>query len=171
MKKETYDQLAQMLEEALTKETAETLEEYLKENPPLRFIGKFDYHCLMHEIKKEAGDVALTENARYFCDGQRWLIGNINNVCRFKVKDRGHVLGRGYYTVIDNEEGIPITLDSTIRKDLKSLQIVGIEKMKGATDILPSWSLITKEKTKGDIITIDLDGVRTLTKILNGDEI
>ena len=138
--------------------------------PSARYIGKFDYHTLVRDVQKEIGDVANTENAFYQCDGQKWNLIKINNVSYFKVKDRGYVLGRGYYTVIDNEEGIPITLESTIRKGLKSLHIKGVERSIGATGVLSSWSLITKKKTEGDIITIDLDGERTLDKILKHKE-
>ena len=133
----------------------------------IRYIGKFDYHELKTSVKKVKGDIAGTDNAFYFCDGEKWLVVRISNVTRFKVKDRGHIRGRGYYTVIDNEEGIPITLDSTIRRGIDSLCIKGIEMMKGATGTLPDWSLITPKKTEGDVITIDLDGERTLDKILN----
>ena len=134
--------------------------------PSARYIGKFDYHILVRDVQKEIGDIANTDNAFYLCDGQRWNLIKINNVSYFKVKDRGYVLGKGYYTIIDNEEGIPITLESTIRKGLDSLDIKGIEKIVGATGVLSSWGLITKKKTEGDIITIDLDGERTLDKIL-----
>ena len=125
--------------------------------PFARYIGKFGYHTLVRDVQKEIGDIANTENAFYQWDGQKWNVIKINNVSHFKVKDRGYVLGKGYYTVIDNEEGIPITLESTIRKGLDSLDIKGIEKSIGATGVLSSWSLITKKKTEGDIITINLN--------------
>ena len=171
MKKELYEQLTNMLGEALAKETKESWEKYFEENPPLRYIGKFSYKALLHDAPREVGFIANTENVFYFYDGNSWLIMDINNICHFNVKDRGYVRGRGYYTVIDNEENLPITLESTIRKGLKSLKIVGIEMIKGATGVLPSWSLITREKTEGDIITVDLDGERTLDKILKGKDI
>ena len=133
--------------------------------PSARYIGKFDYHTLIRDVQKEIGDVANTENALYQWSGQKWILIKINNVSYFKVKDRGYVQGRGYYTTIDNEEGIPITLESTIRRGLDSLDIKGIEKNIGATGVLSSWNVITKEKTEGDIITIDIDGERTLNKI------
>ena len=138
--------------------------------PSARYIGKFDYHTLVRDAQKEIGDVANTENAFYQYDGQRCNPIKINNVSRFKVKDRGYVLGRGYYTIIDNEEGIPITLESIIKKGLDSIDIKGIEKNIGATGVLSSWSLITKKKTEGDIIIIYLDGERTLDKILKNKE-
>ena len=137
----------------------------------LRYIGKFKYGDLIRKIEKQAGIFAMTDTgyAFYVCDGESWNILKPNNVVHFKVKDRGQIKGRGYYTVIDNEEGVPITTSSTIRKKLDSLEIKGIEKLKGATGILPNWGLITNKKTEGDTITIDLDGVRTLDKILLGE--
>lgn len=171
MKQELYDQLTNMLDKALAKATKENLEKYFEENPPLTYIGKFNYKALFHDAPKKVGFIANTENVFYFCDGNSWLIMDINNICHFNVKDKGYVRGQGYYTTINNEENIPITLESTIRKGLKNLKIIGIGKMKGATGILPLWSLITSEKTEGDIITIDLDGERTLDKILSSSAI
>ena len=132
----------------------------------LIYIGKFEYRSLLKDIDRKPGLVANTDNAFYICDGDKWVLEKYNSPIRMKVLDRGYVLGRGYYTVIDNYESIPITLESTIRKKLDSLKIKGIENLNGETGVLPNWSLITSSKTIGDYITIDLDGYRPIDNLL-----
>ena len=135
--------------------------------PTLKYIGKFTYFQLMSgEVKKEIGNVAMTDCGTYVCNGKNWEAIDYLSTVELSVIDRGYITGRGYYTVIDNSENIPITLHSTICKGLENLGIVGIEQMKGAIGIRPNWGLITREATEEDTIKIDLEGDRLIMETL-----
>ena len=115
--------------------------------------------------KREKGNVVTTCNGTYIYNGEKWELMTLSDVIQLSVIDRGHILGRGYYTVVDNSENIPIDLCSTIRKGTSNISIKGIEKTNGATGVQSRWGLITNEKTVGDILTIDLAGNRLLNNL------
>ena len=76
---------------------------------------------------------------------------------KFEVLHRQYLVGRGYVTVINNKDNIPISTSSVIIQDDEEIPIRGIE---GAMTLMtipkpyPQLGLITNKETTGDYIIV-----------------
>lgn len=133
-----------------------------------KFVGHYaNRHIVANEAPREVGHIVHTDSSLTLCfTGERWEVIYFDPVVRFEVLDRGHIAGRGYYTVINNIDEIPVTIESVIvmesEQDYEYIPILGIEKTKHLLDppkYEAKWALLTKEKTEGDNIYIKIAGV------------
>ena len=133
-----------------------------------KLVGHYaNRRVVANEAPREVGNIAHTDSTLTLCfTGEQWEVVGFDSVVRFEVLDRGHITGRGYYTVINNIDEIPVTIESVIVKeseqDYEYIPILGIEKTKYLLDppqYEAKWALLTKEETEGDIIYIKIAGV------------
>ena len=121
--------------------------------------GRYDSRKeLEREAPRKLGNMARTDNAKYCYDGKAWLIVAINQYVTFEVVSRCYVTGRGYITVIHNQELLPIDKDrSAVCKGQYRLPIHGIEitaKPTARPEPKPDWGLVTSEETVGKFLTV-----------------
>lgn len=109
----------------------------------------------LDQMREENGVTVATDNALYVCEDGKWLLLEYFVDAKFKIIDRGRIIGRGYYTIFDNPEKVPITLDSKVlvfreQETAREVRIVGIDR-------IPHWtkmSVFTNERIEGDEVVI-----------------
>ena len=129
-----------------------------------KFVGHYaNRQIVANEAPREVGNIVHTDSSLTLCfTGERWEVVCFDPVVRFDVLDRGHIAGRGYYTVINNIDEIPVTIESVIVMESEQIPILGIEKTKYLIDppqYEAKWALLTRKKTEGDNIYIKIAGV------------
>lgn len=136
----------------------QAIDEAIGEVAPLRFIGRFDFKDLS-KADMTKGNLAVTDNASYIGTGEKWVCVSYNEVARFDILDRVHIWGRGYVYMIDNSEGVPITMVSEVINLFKHYPIKGIEKHgDDEFGVNPKWGICLSHKIKGDVLRIQLNG-------------
>lgn len=138
----------------------EVQEVFNKQANVLKYIGAFkDIKDIYANAPKEIGNIANTCNISLCFDGHKWVVITYSAICRFKILDRGYIAGRGYYTVVDNTDNIPIITKHKIlyqdrELDIKSVEYVMLMMEPPFPD--NKWTLITNEEIKGDELFIQL---------------
>ena len=125
----------------------------------LQVVGYFDSRDEMERTAlRECGSIVQTPHVTWCFDGKDWTVLYMEQYISFKVVKRLYIAGRGYVTVINNPDLLPIDSDrSAVCKGQFRLPIHGIEfTMTLMTIPKPKsdWGLITSEETIGDYVTI-----------------
>lgn len=127
--------------------------------PGLKLVGVYDSRDEMEgKAPRKAGNYAVTKHATYYYTGEKWKLLTWGQYITFKVVSRHYIVGRGYITVIQNPDRLPIDRDkSAVCKGQFRLPIHGIELTLTLMTIPKPgkyWGLVTSEETIGDYVTI-----------------
>ena len=122
-------------------------------------VGHFSSRDEMErKAPRTAGNVAQTNWATYCYDGKEWTLIEMVQYITFRVLSRHHITGRGYVTVVQNPDLLPIDCDkSAVCKGQFRLPIHGIERsmtLMTIPKVKPHLGLITSEETVGGWLTI-----------------